>query len=71
MIRLSSSAATSSDRFPLIADLAPWAVMWMRYTAIINNRYMRIREGRGHVAGLGCVGVLGTPALRRDNGERE
>ena len=23
---------------PLIADLDPLAVMWMRYTAIINNR---------------------------------
>jgi hypothetical protein len=28
-------------------------------------------KGGQHVAGLGCVGVLGTPALRRNNGERE
>ncbi len=42
MIRRSSSAATSSDRFSLIADLEPWAVMWMRYR---NNRWMRKKEG--------------------------
>jgi hypothetical protein len=45
MIRRSSSAATSSDRFPLIADLDLRAVMWMRYPAIINNRWMRTGEG--------------------------
>ena len=45
MTRLSSSAATSSDRFPPIADLDARAVMWMRHSAIKNNRWMRIRQG--------------------------
>ena len=66
MIRRSSSAATSSDRFSLIADLEPWAVMWMRYRQPLDAE-----KGGRHVAGLGCIDIGGAPARRRDSGERQ